>query len=117
MLYSSFDEKSKYMNKQFVSHIKFTVKLGCVEDFLKAQSRADTDPLFSYLKTFTIQTEENAFVVTNIYDEIDQVMSTQDKALAWLDEIEPLHVTNENGSRTEDWLCTITQGRCEIVPC
>ena len=49
MRYSCFDEKSKYINNQFVSQIKFTVKPGFVVDFLKAQSRADTDPIFHTL--------------------------------------------------------------------
>ena len=48
-----------------------------VDDFLAAQAKVDSNPLFVTLRTFTIQPEENAFIVTNIYDDIDQVMSIQ----------------------------------------
>ena len=105
------------MKNNIVSHIKFTIKDGCVEDFLAAQAKIDSDPLFSALRTFTIQPEENVFIVTNICDDIDQVMSIQEKALQWLDEIEPLLVCTEDGSRTEAWSGLVTFGRCEATPC
>ena len=113
--------KSKYrrsdMKNNIVSHLKFTVKDGCVDDFLASVAKIDSDPLFAALRTFTIQPEENVFVVTNIYDDIDQVMSIQDKALEWLDEIEPLLVCTADGSRTEAWSGPIMYGRSEITPC
>lgn len=56
-------------------------------------------------------------MVTNIYDDIDQVMSIQDKALEWLDEIEPLLVCTADGSRTEAWSGPIMYGRSELTPC
>ena len=105
------------MKNKIVSHLKFTVKDGCVDDFLAAVAKIDSDPLFAALRTFTIQPEENVFVVTNIYDDIDQVMSIQDKALEWLDEIEPLLVCTADGSRAEAWSGPIMYGRSEITPC
>ena len=112
--------KSKYwrsdVKNNIVSHLTFTVKDGCVNDFLAAVAKIDSDPLFAALRTFTIQQEENVFVVTNNYD-IDQVMSIQDKALEWLDEIEPLLVCTADGSRTEAWSGPIMYGRSEITPC
>ena len=83
------------MKNNIVSHIKFTIKDGCMDDFLAAQAKIDSDPLFAALRSFTIQPEENVFIVTNIYDDIDQVMSIQEKALQWLDEIEPMLVCSE----------------------
>ena len=56
-------------------------------------------------------------MVTYIYDDIDQVMSIQDKALEWLDEIEPFLVCTADGSRTEAWSGPIMYGRSEIIPC
>ena len=105
------------MKNNIVSHLKFTVKNGCVDDLLAAVAKIDSDPLFAALRTFTIQPEENVFVVTNIYDDIDQVMSIQDKALEWLDEIEPLLVCTADGSRTEAWSGPIMYGRSELTPC
>ena len=105
------------MKNNIVSHLKFTVKNGCVDDFLAAVAKIDSDPLFAALRTFTTQPEENVFVVTNIYDDIDQVMSIQDKALEWLDEIEPLLVCTADGSRTEAWSGPIMYGRSELTPC
>lgn len=105
------------MKNNIVSHIKFTIKDGCMDDFVAAQAKIDNDPLFAALRTFTIQPEENVFIVTNIYDDIDQVMSIQEKALKWLDEIEPMLVWTEDGSRTEAWSGPITFGRCEVIPC
>ena len=105
------------MKNNIVSHLKFTVKDGCVDDFLTAVAKIDSDPLFAALRTFTIQPEENVFVVTNIYDDIDQVMSIQDKALEWLDEIELLLVCTADGSRTEAWSGPIMYGRSELTPC
>ncbi|MDA9795295.1 hypothetical protein N9C22_03445 [Paracoccaceae bacterium] len=105
------------MKNNIVSHLKFTVKNGCVDDFLAAVAKIDSDPLFAALRTFTIQPEENVFVVTNIYDDIDQVMSIQDKALEWLDEIEPLLVCAADGSRTEAWSGPIMYGRSEVMSC
>ena len=105
------------MKNNIVSHIKFTIKDGCIDDFLAAQAKVDSDPLFAALRTFTIQPEENVFIVTNIYDDIDQVMSIQEKALQWLDEIEQLLVCAEDGSRTEAWPGLTTFGRCEATPC
>ncbi len=105
------------MQNNIVSHIKFTVKDGCVEDFLKAVKKIDSEPQFAALRTFTIQPEENVFVVTNIYDDIEHVMSIQDKALEWLDEIEPLLVCTDDGSRTEAWSGPVMYGRSEVTPC
>ena len=105
------------MKNKIVSHLKFTVKDGCVDDFLAAVAKIDSDPLFAALRTFTIQPEENVFVVTNIYDDIDQVMSIQDIALEWLDEIEPLLVCTADGSRTEAWSGPIMYGRSEVTSC
>ena len=105
------------MKNNIVSHLKFTVKDGCVDDFLASVAKIDSDPLFAALRTFTIQPEENVFVVTNIYDDIDQVMSIQDKALEWLEEIEPLLVCTADGSRTEAWSGPIMYGRREVMSC
>ena len=105
------------MKNNIVSHLKFTVEDGCVDDFLAAVAKIDSDPLFAALRTFTIQPEKNVFVVTNIYDDIDQVMSIQDKALEWLDEIEPLLVCTADGSRTEAWSGPIMYGRSELTLC
>ena len=105
------------VKNNIVSHIKFTIKDGCMDDFVAAQAKIDNDPLFAALRTFTIQPEENVFIVTNIYDDIDQVMSIQEKALQWLDEIEPRLVCSEDGSRTEACSGPITFGRCEVIPC
>ena len=82
-----------------------------------AQAKVDSGPLLETLHTFTIQPEENVFIVTNIYDDIEQVMSIQEKALQWLDEIEQLLVCAEDGSRTEAWPGLTTFGRCEATPC
>ena len=87
------------------------------DDFLAAAAKIDSDPLFADLRSFTIQPEENVFIVTNIYDDIDQVMSIQEKGLQWLDEIEPMLVCTEDGSSTEAWSGPITFGRCEATPC
>ena len=46
-------------------------------------------------------TKKNSFIVTNIYDDIDHVISTQEKGLAFLDEIVLLLMCAEDGSRTE----------------
>jgi hypothetical protein len=46
------------MKNNIVSHLKFTVKDGCVDDFLAAVAKIDSDPLFAALRTFTIQPEE-----------------------------------------------------------
>ena len=105
------------MKDKIVSHVKFTIKEGCVSDFLAAQTEIDSDPLFSKLLTFTIQPEENVFIVTNIYEDIEQAMSIQDKALEWLDSIEHLLVCDDEGSRTEAWSGPITFGRCEAISC
>lgn len=105
------------MKDKVVSHVKFTVKDGCVSDFVASAATLNNDPLFANLLTFTIQPEENVFIVTNIYEDIDQVMSIQDKALAWLDSVEHLLVCNDQGSRTEAWSGPITYGRCEAIPC
>ena len=105
------------MKNNIVSHLKFTVKDECVDDAQLLQQKIDSDPLFALLRTFTIQPKENVFVVTNIYDDIDQVMSIQDKALEWLDEIEPLLVCTADGSRTEAWSGPIMYGRSEVTAC
>ena len=88
-----------------------------MSDFVASAATLNNDPLFANLLTFTIQPEENVFIVTNIYDDIDQVMSIQDKALEWLDNVEHLLVCNDQGSRTEAWSGPITYGRCEAIPC
>ena len=103
--------------KNIVSYLKFTIKDGGVDDFLAAQGKIDRDQLFAALSTFTIQTEENLFIVNNIYDGINQIKSIQEKALQWLDEIEPLLVYLEDESRTKAWSAPITFGRCEATPC
>ena len=102
---------------KLVSHIKFTIKDGFADDFLAAQAKVGSDPLFAALPTFTIQPDENVFTVTNIYDDIDQVMSILAKAFLWLDEIKPLLVCTEDGSRTKAWSRPTTFGRCEATPC
>jgi len=33
------------MNNNIVSHLKFTVKNGCIDDFLAAVAKIDSDPL------------------------------------------------------------------------
>jgi hypothetical protein len=96
------------MENNIVSHIKFTVKDGCVDAFVKAMNKIDKDPLFA---------DEHVFIVTNIYDDIEHVMSIQEKGLAWLDEVEPLLVCAEDGSRTEAWSGPIIFGRSEVTPC
>ncbi|MED7679530.1 hypothetical protein GN286_16560 [Rhodobacteraceae bacterium IMCC15231] len=40
------------MKNNIVSHLKFTVKDGCVDDFLAAVAKIDSDPLFAALRTF-----------------------------------------------------------------
>ena len=72
-----------------------------MEDFLSAARKIDSHPLFSDLRTFTTQPKENVFIVTNIYDDIDHVISTQEKGLAFLDEIVLVLMCAEDGSRTE----------------
>ena len=105
------------MKNKIISHLKFTVKDGCIDDFLASVTKIDSDPLFAALRTLTIQPEENVFVVTNIYDDIDKVMSIQDKALGWLDEIEPILVCTAGGSRTEAWSGPILYRRSEVTSC
>ena len=105
------------MENNIVSHIKFTVKDGCVDAFVEAMNKIDKDPLFAALRTFTIQPDEHVFIVTNIYDDIEHVMSIQEKGLAWLDEVEQLLVCAEDGSRTEAWSGPIIFGRSEVTPC
>ena len=65
------------MKNKIISHLKFTVKDKCVDDFVAAVAKLDSDPLFAALRIFTIPPEENVFVVINIYDDIDQVMSNK----------------------------------------
>lgn len=72
-----------------------------MEDFLSAARKINSHPLFSDLRTFTTQPKENVFIVTNIYDVIDYVMSTQEKGLALLEEIVPSLMCAEDGSKTE----------------
>jgi len=110
-------KKEDLMENNIVSHIKFTVKDGCVDAFVEAMNKIDKDPLFAALRTFTIQPDEHVFIVTNIYDDIEHVMSIQEKGLAWLDEVEPLLVCAEDGSRKEAWSGPIIFGRSEVTPC
>ena len=105
------------MKNKIVSHLNFTIKDGCVDNFLAACAKVDSDPLLEALRTFTIQPEENVFLVTNIYDDIDHFISIQEKALQWLDEIEPLLIYAEDGSRSEAWSWPMAFGRCEVIPC
>lgn len=67
------------MKYKIVSQLKFTVKDECLDDFLAAVAKIDSYRLFAALRTFTIQPEENVFVVINMYDDIDQVMSNKIK--------------------------------------
>ena len=104
------------MKDKVVSHVKFTIKDRCVSDFVASAATLNNDPLFANLLTFKIQPEENVFIVTNIYDDIDQVMSIQDKALEWLDSVEHLLVCNDR--EVELKLGQGQQhGRCEAIPC
>ena len=40
------------MQNNIVSHIKFTIKDGCVEDFLKAVKKIDSEPQFANYSGF-----------------------------------------------------------------
>ena len=92
------------MDNNIVSHITLTVKVGCVDAFVEAMNKIDKDPLFAALLTFTILPDKHVFIVTNSYDDIEHVMSIQEKGLAWLDKVEPLLVCAEDGSRTDlEW--------------
>ena len=42
------------MKNNIVSHLKFTVKDGCVDDFLASVAKIDRDPLFATLRTFAV---------------------------------------------------------------
>jgi hypothetical protein len=87
------------MTTKIMSHIKFTTKDGFDDMFLEA-AEAFNKKIMTDFEWYITKIDENIYMATNIYADLDQVMDIQDAELQWLDEIEHMLVLTDDGSRT-----------------
>ena len=87
------------MTTKIMSHIKFTTKDGFDDMFLEAAVAA-YKRFLTDVEWYIAKTDENFFMITCIYQDLDKIIDIQDPALQWLDEIEHMLVLTDDGSRT-----------------
>lgn len=87
------------MTTKMMSHIKFTTKDSFDYRFLEA-AMAAYKRFLTGVDWYIAKTDDNVFMITCIYQDIDKIIDIQDPALEWLDEIEHMLELTDDGNRT-----------------